>query len=131
MSDTPGPDLGLSEATAAALPTVPAGWTAYPSLGGGFGAKKFFPSVGRYEDVVTHDPDLLNDLATAADEKYAPEAPAVDEFEQAVEEPAEAPASDELVAPVPAEESAPADNSDAAEPAEGADTTETGEQPVS
>lgn len=86
MSDVAGPELGLSDATKAAMPAVPAGWSAFPSLGAGFGAKKWFTEKQAYEDVVVSDPSLLFDLCAAVDAKYAPADLPVDEFETAVEE---------------------------------------------
>lgn len=88
MSDLVGPELGLSDETKAALPAVPAGWTAYPSLGGGVGAKKWFDQLQAYKDVVVSNPDDLAAAVAAVDAEQAPDAPLpVDAFQEAVEAP--------------------------------------------
>lgn len=109
LTPNDGPGLGLAPGVEAKLPLTPVGWTAFPSLGGGFGAKKWFTSQGVYKEVFSDDGDFLAKLCAEVDAQYAPleAAYAVVEAEEAVQsaeapaEPVEAPAAPEApVAPV-------------------------------
>lgn len=111
-----GPDLGLTPETIADLPTVPSGWSAYPSLGKGFGAKKWFGDA--YKDVVTNDASLLSALCTATDEQFGVPStpPADDPFQDVLEAPSDSsPESTEIVPPPVPVDPAPVSDAPAGE----------------